>query len=370
MKVAFDVGPVRPEPTGVGVFATAMANALAAELGPEGLRLIGMRADASGLTTAVPTTRRSPRSPYLVWVELAAARDARRVGADLVHYADGVAPVVRHGKTILAIHDMSIVREWRSHPVRRYARIGLVLAAPLLSDMIVVPSRATADEVMRLTGCPARKLEIVPYAPQSDVRRGTDASVAEVMSRYRLERGRYVLSLGTIEPRKNHLRLVSAFERMINSRAVPDDVRLVIAGKPGWRHGPVVRALRESSAGDRIVRLGYVPGEDLPCLIAGAGVVAYVSLYEGFGLPVVEAMACGAPTVTSAISSMPEVAGDAGFLVDPYDPEDIARGLERAFTAGQIDHAGVAQRSIRQASLFSWQATARLTAEIYRSVVD
>lgn len=368
MIVAFDVGPVRNRPAGVGLYATAMANALAEALPSGALRLIGRRPDAAGLPEAVPSSPRSPRLPYRAWVQLRSARDARLAGADIVHYADGLVPIVRHGRTVLAVHDMSVVRQWRTHPWRRYARIPFVLLSPRLADLVIVPSRSTADEVMRLCGVSADRIKVIPYAPQRNIGPADEVTIAEVLPRYGLARGRYVLALGTIEPRKNHLRLIAAFEALARRGEIDDDLVLAIAGQPGWGHEKVLAAVAESPASGRIKVLGYAPGDDLPALLTGAGAAVYVSLYEGFGLPVVEAMACGVPTVTSDCSSMPEVAGDAGFLVNPLDIADIARGLTEALEADTSDRAGARARAIAQAATFSWARTADRCAQLYRGL--
>jgi glycosyltransferase involved in cell wall biosynthesis len=341
-----------------------MATALSTLLAPDDLRLIGRRQDAVGLPDGVDSRFR-PDGPYPAWVEFRSAGDAKRAGADVVHYSDGIAPLVRHGRTVLAVHDLSVVRLWRMHRVRSWARIPLVLSSPRLADLVIVPSRATADELVALCRIGASKIEIIPYAPQRDVRPADDTAIREVLARYGLGRGGYILAVGTIEPRKNHLRLIRAFERLVERGALGTDIRLVIAGKPGWGSASVLQAIAESPVSDRIVRPGYVPGPDLPALVTGAGAVAYVSLYEGFGLPVVEALACGAPTVTSNLSSMPEVAGDAGFLVDPFDPDDIGRGLAEALRAGATDSERIRARSQEQASKFSWDATARRALDAY-----
>jgi glycosyltransferase involved in cell wall biosynthesis len=194
-------------------------------------------------------------------------------------------------------------------------------------------------------------------------------AIVEVTTKYGLEPYRYVQVLGTIEPRKNHLRLIAAFERLAATRDIEDDVRLVIAGRPGWGASAVLAAIDESPVRKRIDRLGYVPATDVVALMSGAGAVAYVSLYEGFGLPVVEALACGAPTVTSNVSSMPEVAGDAGFLVDPFNETDIARGLLEALTAGATDRSIVAERGKAQAAGFSWSRAAASAQAIYERIL-
>lgn len=366
MKVAFDVGPVQQDAAGVGLYATAMARALARRLEPSELVFIGQRHDASGLPERAGTRMRPP-GPYPTWVLRRSASDAVAAGADAVHYSDGLVPLRRHGRTVLAVHDLSAVRVWRTHRARRWLRIPLVLAAPRLAHLIVVPSRATADEVIRFTKVGAARIEIVPYAQQDGIGDPTDDDVKRTLEAYGLAQRGYVLALGTIEPRKNHVRLLRAFEQLVARGDAYGDLRLVVAGGPGWGSAPIIDALTSSPVADRVERLGYVPRADLSPLLAGAAAVAYVSLYEGFGLPVIEALACGAPVVTSNRSSMPEVAGDAAFLVNPDDVGDIARGLEEAIHAGRSDPLAVHGRARAQAARFSWDAAADRVAELYRT---
>jgi glycosyltransferase involved in cell wall biosynthesis len=366
VRVAFDVGPVRREPTGVGVFAASMATALAGLSQDGELALVGRREEASGLPDTLPSTP-LVLGGYLPWLQLRAPRDVRRMGADIGHFSDGIVPFVRTTPTVVSVHDLSVVRSWRTHPARRWSRIPLALMTPRIADVVVVPSRATADEVVTLTRTPASKIEVVPYAPQPTSRRPDAADVDATLARYGLSRHGFILALGTIEPRKNHARLVEAFERLSASATIPGGMLLVIVGRPAWRSGPILARIERSPAAARMRRLGYVPADDLPALLTGAAVAAYPSLYEGFGLPVVEAMAHGAPTVTSDRSSMPELAGDAAFLVDPYDVGDIARGLETALRAADTDRAGIAARAAQQASRFTWERAARSMLDIYRS---
>jgi glycosyltransferase involved in cell wall biosynthesis len=186
-----------------------------------------------------------------------------------------------------------------------------------------------------------------------------------VLARHGLATSPYILALGTIEPRKNHLRLVQAFEQLVAGRRVGDDVVLVIAGKRGWGYTSVMEAIERSPARDRIRVLGYVSDDDLPALLTGAVVVAYVSLYEGFGLPVLEAMTCGAPVLTSNVSSMPEVAGDAAVLVDPRDVPEISRGLTVLINEDEEGRAQHRTAGFARASLFSWERAAREMQTVY-----
>jgi glycosyltransferase involved in cell wall biosynthesis len=366
MRVAFDVGPVRAEPTGVGAFAASMSNALANALPPDGLVLIGRRADAIGLPEAA---RYGPRlvGGYMVWLQTRASRDAKHAGADIAHFSQGMVPLIRHGRTVLSVHDLSIIRMWRTHPARRLLQVPFVLTSPQLADLILAASRATADELMRLTRVRASKIEVLPYAPHHGLAPASDESVTTTLARYGLPHRGYLLSLGTVEPRKNHARLVDAFEILNLQRTMQRDMRLVIAGVAGWHAEPILRRFAESPLAPRIDQLGYVPAEDVGPLLSGAAVVVYPSIYEGFGLPIVEAMARGVAVVTSNVSSMPEVAGDAGFLVDPFDPADIARGIADALDAVEVDRAGVSARALKQAATFSWDKAAATAIELYRT---
>lgn len=367
MRVAFDVGSVLSEPTGVGLFAMAMAHALADELSAEGLLLLGRRADATELPSNVAAVPMPNDARYQYWLQVDAPRAVKRSNVAVAHFSDGLVPIVRSCPTVLSVHDMSVVRMWRTHPLRRYARIPLVLLSPRLADVVIVPSRATASEVMRLTGAKAKNIEIMPYAPQRQIGRPGNEPMSSVLELYKLPRDGYVLCLGTLEPRKNQLRVLAAFEAAIAQRAIPADMMLVFVGRDGWHSEPIKQRILASPLRDRIRRFGYVPAAHLQSLLAGAASAAYPSLYEGFGLPIVEAMACGAPTVTSNLSSMPEVAGDAGFLVDPFDVVDIARGLTEAVNEGMTNRASISARSMAQARRFTWPAAAKIAAEVYRS---
>lgn len=364
--MAFDVGPVRAQPTGVGVFATNLARALGQELPRSELVLIGRHGAAHGITEAARAV--AFKGPgYITWLQAVASRDAKRAGADIAHYSDGMAPILRHGRTVLSIHDMSLVRSWRTHPARRLLRIPLTFLSPHLADLVIVPSQATADEVVRLTRTSWKKIEVVPYAAQRTSGPAADGTTAGVLAAHGLRRDQYILALGTIEPRKNHIRLVEAFEAALRSKAIPAETELVIIGHAGWHANPIVERMNVSPNASQIRRLGYITDAEVDALLTGAGAVAYPSLYEGFGFPILEAMACGAATVTSSLSSMPEVAGDAAFLVDPYDSNDIARGIADAMAAVVANRSAVIAASRAQADRFSWQRTARAIIELYRT---
>jgi glycosyltransferase involved in cell wall biosynthesis len=360
MRVAFDAGPLRPRPAGVGIYVRSLAQGLDA-IGRRDVGYIGVRPDAEGLPAGVASMWRRPGFPYPLWVELLAPRDVARARAEIVHFTDGLVPLIRSRPTLVTVLDLSLVRHWRAHRWIRYARIPFVLAAPRLADRVIAISRATADEIIRLTGTPARKIEVIHLAPRVDLGPAGAREITATLLRLGLTGHGYLLAPGTIEPRKNHRRVITAFERLVAGSALPQDMFLVLAGSPGWGSSATMRAIAESPVRDRISVLGYVPEADLAALMTAAAAVVYASTYEGFGLPIIEAMACGAPVVTSAVSSMPEVAGDAGILVDPFDPASIAAGIATALHADDAVRA----RARKQAGRFSWAATAAATAAQY-----
>jgi glycosyltransferase involved in cell wall biosynthesis len=174
-----------------------------------------------------------------------------------------------------------------------------------------------------------------------------------VRARYGLGEGPFILSVGTVQPRKNYGRLVEAFHRLDES-----DLTLAIAGGKGWLDDPLYRQIEALGLGERVRLLGFVDDADLPALYSAARVFAFPSLYEGFGLPPLEAMACGVPVVASRASSLPEVIGEAGLLVDPLDVEALASALRRALEDEDLRHTLIS-RGLAQARRFSWAESAQ-----------
>ncbi len=365
--VAFDLGPLRPGAAGVGRYVASLFAAMGDRAPTRELVGIGLRRDVAN-PAPVLAARARASMPYPIWLELGAAVQAKRSGATLVHYTDGIAPLMRVGRTVVTIQDLSIVRWRQAHRLARYPRIPLTLAAARLADRVLVPSQATADEVVRLARVPASSITVTPLAAGAAFAPVGSSIADPVVRQHGLEPEGYVLCLGTVEPRKNHLRLVEAFERLVAARAMPDGMQLAIAGSLGWGYQPVLDRIGGSPAHGRIRMLGFVPDQDLAALLSRAALVSYVSLYEGFGLPVLEALACGAPVVTSNASSMPEVAGDAAVLVDPNDVDEIASGVRDLLAADAATRARMRAAGLRRAALFSWAHTATLTDAVYEGL--
>ncbi len=251
--------------------------------------------------------------------------------------------------TVVVVHDL-VAFDATLRPQRRVAlieRATLPVAARRATEITAV-SQATVDDLVRRFPVAAGKTTVTRLAADSRFGEGGGSAVAEVRDRYGLERP-YVLAVGTIEPRKNLPRLIEAFNALPAALRSAHD--LVLVGAAGWQTGETLGA---AAAHRDLVRvLGHVPDVDLPALYSGAALFAYPSLYEGFGLPVLEAMAAGVPVLTSARSALPEVAGDAAIYCDPFDVRSIRAGLERGL-ADPDAAAKLAQRGRLRAARFSW----------------
>jgi glycosyltransferase involved in cell wall biosynthesis len=330
------------------VYVAELAAALN-DLAPRRTQPLG-RSDQAQRRGGSPTSRF-----HLGWVVANADADARRAGCDLVHYTNAVAPLRPRVPFVVTIHDVSVLRLPAYHPRRRLAIVPFMLAAARRARYVIVPSVATSEEVRRLLHVPADRISVVPLAARQLPQQGPrDTTLADL----RLSAGGYVLALGTIEPRKNHARLLAAFERIATTHA---DLCLAIVGGRGWRDSAFWRALGRSPVRDRVIVTGRHSDAAIGALLASCAMLAYPSIYEGFGLPILEAMAAGAPVVTSRTSSMIEVAGDAAVLVDPLDPKSIADGLLDALQRrDELAAAGLARVAGR-----TWLDVGRETLSVY-----
>lgn len=293
---------------------------------------------------------------YESWHWLRRPRIERATGPVDVIHATGMAVPPHSAPLVVTVHDLVFLRE-PGHSTRRglmFFRRAIELARRE-ADLVVVPSRTTFDDCVS-NGFDPSKLRLVPWGIEAQ--RVESDSVDSTRGRFGLERP-YVLWVGTIEPRKNLSRLVEAFGRLDR-----DDVELVLVGPKGWNED-LDRLVGTTVARERVKVLGFVTPDELRGIYAGCAVFCMPSSHEGFGLPVLEAMAQGAPVVTSRGTATEEVVGDAGIVVDPMDTSAIAEAI-----SGVLDDPGAAQQlgraAVERASTFSWERTAHALAEVYR----
>ncbi len=281
---------------------------------------------------------------------------------DLFYSPDFVLPPTRPGtRTLLTVHDLSFLR-YPDHFVPKLVRYleRVVPASVARADRVLADSEATRADLIRLLGTPPEKVEVLYSGVDARFRPEREPGERErLRARYGLDRP-YVLSVGTLQPRKNYVRLIRAFVRL------PDTGRgLVIAGGQGWLYESVLEEAARHP--DRVRVLGFVEDADLPALYRGADLFVFPSFYEGFGLPVLEAMACGVPVVCSGVSSLPEVAGDAALLVDPEDEDGLRGAMERALEDEGLRRE-MAARGRARAAQFTWERAARQLLEVFASL--
>jgi glycosyltransferase involved in cell wall biosynthesis len=272
---------------------------------------------------------------------------------DLYHAPDFVLPPTR-ARSLLTVHDLSFARDPDSAAPTLRAYLNKVVPRSVQrATHIVAVSQATKNDLIELYNTPQEKISVIYEGVDEKFKPTSDKTKIE---KYKVGAKPYILSVSTIHPRKNFKRLIQAFAQL------PSDFELVIAGGKGWMYDDIF-AEAEKFKG-RVRFLGFVPDDDLPALYSGAAMFAYPSLYEGFGLPLLEAMACGTPTLASNVSCLPEVAADAAVTVSPYDVDSIAEGLKH--TLANRDE--LIQKGFARASQFKWSDAARHLIALYESL--
>lgn len=240
-----------------------------------------------------------------------------------------------------------------------------------IADKVITDSHSSRNDILNHFPVPEEKVQVIYLAQDPIYQPIPDRDKIQfVLEKYRIT-GPYLLFTGVLEPKKNLIRLVEAFSFLKAQTTEWKTLKLVLVGETGWgttMQENLFNLIEKKGLREDIIFTGYILDEDLPYLYNGAELFIFPSLYEGFGLPVLEAMACGVPVVTSRLSSLPEIADEAARLVNPYDSEDIAQGLLDVLTDPVLKQS-MTEKGLKQAALFSWQRTAMETLAIYRSVV-
>jgi glycosyltransferase involved in cell wall biosynthesis len=330
LRVGIDVSPLAQTRAGTARYVNELTAALESRANVE-LRRYGF----GGATRSVAAVR------DVVWYPAVLPARARRDGVEVLHCPTFRAPLRSSVPLVVTFHDLAVLRHPEAFNVwtRRYSALMLARVARAATAIVAV-SKFTKRELVELLEVPPEKVRVVPNGVAAPFSRAGPAS-----------EGDYVLAVSTLEPRKNLQTLVDAF-----ARAKLDGCELRVVGARGWGGVDV--------NGDRVRYLGFVPDEELASLYRGARCVAYVSRYEGFGLPVLEALACGAPVVAADLPPIRELASGAAITVDPVDPDAIAAGLEQAVARRDELSAQGPQAATR----YDWSRTAAETLALYREV--
>lgn len=375
MRIGLDGIPLGEIKTGVGHYTFELAHALA-RIAPD---------DEFALVSPFPyvatpdSESEQPLPPNLNVVQAKVDRVRRRrwwsiglplyinrASFSLFHGTNYDVPLWNRCPTIVTIHDLSILlypETHEAHLVRR-ARWRLPKMARA-ATMIITPSESVRREVGEHLGVHLNKVVAIPEAARRAFHQVPLAETVEARRRLKLEDD-FILFVGTVEPRKNLLTLARALDEIL--RTTPLRPQLVIAGKEGWLTGELFAYLKSSEIQERVRFTDYVSDDDLRALYSSCRVFVYPSLYEGFGLPPLEAMACGAPVIASSNPSIKETVGDAARLVSPTDFRELAQSIIHVLTdSGERDYLSTS--GLQRATQFSWERTATATLDVYREVL-
>jgi glycosyltransferase involved in cell wall biosynthesis len=315
-------------------------------------------------TTYLPTVNPAVR---IFWEQAIQPVQVLREGIDLLHSLAFVLPIVLPCPGVVTVYDLSfMVLPERLHPLRRlYLRWGTRYSAQRARGVIAI-SESTKRDLIRLLGIAESKVHVVPCGVDEDFQPLKDQRALDAFRSKAQLPEQMILFVGTIDPRKNLTLLLRGFALLRKKSARP---RLVIGGARGWHWHEVFSVVDELGLAEEVIFPGYIPREELPLWYNAADLLVYPSLYEGFGLPPLEAMACGTPVITSNTSSLPEVVGDAGILVDPHSAEELAEAMHRVLIDGELREE-MAKKGLDRARSFSWRSVAQQTTEFYERAVE
>jgi glycosyltransferase involved in cell wall biosynthesis len=372
VRIAIDATSVPPQPAGAGVYAIELVRAMMRRDRRDGYALFTrggwFDADAAGRKNwRVERVTARSRQARLLWEQARLPGRLAALGVDVLHSTHHTLPLrpIRSSR-VVTIHDLTFFRIPERYPAARLLYMQTTTrASAKVADAIVVPSQTVRADVVDRLGVDHRRVHVV-YEAASDLYAPVQRDHAlATAARYGIEQP-YILSVGSLEPGKNRARLIRAMRELRDSGV---DAVLAIVGQKAWHYDQDFRLIEDLGMTDRIRYLGYVNDVDLPSLYSAAHAFAFPSLYEGFGLPVLEAMACGAPVLTSNVSATAEVAGDAAMLVDPTSQEEIRQGLRTLLTDAHL-RAELGQRGIDRAGAFSWSRAADETHDVYERVLS
>jgi glycosyltransferase involved in cell wall biosynthesis len=374
MRVGLDGYPLSEPRTGVGHYTLELARALALISPSNQFELVSPapfdpdaqhEIDRAGLSNLRTTSLKSS-SVRGHWWSMGLPLYARKAGFDVFHGTNFDLPLWKRRRSVVTIHDLSTLLHKDKHRSRlvRRARVRLPLVVRI-ADMIITPTESIRREVCQHLGVKAAKVVAIPLAARECFQPLPLKETIQTRERLGIEED-FLLFVGTLEPRKNLLTLLKALVRIIGH--TPLRPQLVIAGGEGWLMDESFAFIREAALGDRLCLTGYLRDEELRALYSSCKAFIYPSVYEGFGLPPLEAMACGAPVIASRIPALQETLGSAAHMFEPTDVEALAKSIvDLLQDESQRQRLQVAGR--QRAAEFSWERTARQTLAVYEKLV-
>jgi len=376
-KIAIDYTPAYEQGGGIGRLVRDLISEFQTIPSPHEYRLFVSGLQKSKRLESLPSnfswrsTRLSPTWLARIWqrARMPIPVEVFVGDVDLYHATDFVLPPLREQtRSIVTVHDLSYVRVPDAASPRLKAYLDVVVPRSVdNADYITADSQATKDDLQEIYGVKPEKIEVLYSGVHQRYFQNNSTRVMSLTMRnlYNIPERPYIFTIGTVQPRKNYSRLIRAIKQL---REQNYDLGLVIAGGKGWLEDEMYKTITETQMEDYVHLIGFAADEHLPALYHHAECVAFPSLYEGFGFPVLEGMACGTPVITSNISSLPEVAGDAALLVDPLSVDEIAHAIQRILDDSQLRQKLIERGSI-QAKKFTWTRSAQQLHQIYEKVL-
>ncbi len=364
-RVGLDLRLHAYAPGGISRYARRLAEQLAQLLPPETLHLAYHRHERTPLALAGTCAHRLWTPPHHRLERWTLGAELYPQRLNLFHSTDFIPPAWGARHSVITVHDLNFLYypQYLTAEARHYYNEQIAWAVAR-ADAIIADSHATQRDLEQLLDVPAERVTVIHLAAERVFRPLPPAEVKLALAHHSLEPG-YLLFVGTWEPRKNLPALLQALALL---HAGGDSCRLVIAGRPGWLYAEIFALVQQLGLEQWVHFLADVSLSDLIALYNGAVLLALPSFYEGFGLPALEAMQCGTPTVVADRASLPEVVGEAGLLIDPESPETLAEACRRLLRDEEL-RARLREAGFRQAARFTWEATARQTIEVYQEVL-
>lgn len=368
MRIGIDARLVYYSQAGIGQYILNLVRELARLDKEDDFLVLQSRKDKMVLTEGGNVSRRSLWTPSHHRLEQwTLPLEIGRLGLDILHSPDFIPPFRRNCKSIITIHDLAFLLYPHLLTAESARYYGQIDQAVHNTDHVIAVSEATKQDAIRLLGVPQSKITVVYeaanpiYRPLEDKRR----IEAECAQKYGVSTP-FILFVGTIEPRKNLPTLLRAYRRLLDE--YKPGAMLVMVGERGWLCDQIFALTEELNLKERVLYLGRVSVQELLLLYNAAQLLVHPALYEGFGLPPLEAMACGTPAIVAQVSSLPEVVGDAALLVDHEDEDGWAVAIWRVLTDGSL-RAELREKGLKRVRLFSWERAAGETLALYRSLV-
>src|SRR5438128_3803970 len=375
MRIGLDGFPLLVPRTGVGHYTFELARALALLAPSDQFELVAPGPFPGSIIEDIRLACPDNLRAFTVeansirrrrWWAVGLPLYLRKASLDFFHGTNYEVPLWSKRRSVLTIHDLSILLHADTHraDLARRARRRLPLMTRSASR-IITATECVRREISEHLHVKLDRVTVTPYAPRSGFQVVSAEQANHTKQRLGIE-DEFILFVGTVEPRKNLLALVRAFDQILRQRSRRP--QLVVVGAEGWLTDELFAFIKESSISDRLRLTGYLDDDDLRALYSSCTVFVYPSIYEGFGLPPLEAMACGAPVIAGNIATFQETLGSAAELVEPNDVEALARSMVEILD-DEDRRRTLSRRGLEQAAKFSWERTARLTLEVYREVL-